>query len=236
MNQHIDWPTPPPDPGDNFGREIAKKLYQAQLDAAKEARKAALDSEVARAAALVELQKADYANEYATFQEVYKGYIEVAKGQIERSLQRAEFVQKVAAAIGTAYAAILALSFSVKESPLPAAGVAPTFFLGMAFFLAAAYVAFLTKPERVEGPPSVGTLRGDQYRRRNTFILWTRNAVLRRRYLLQASVVSLGFGILFLPAPYLDVAGHGTVVWILLVLALALTFLLPALLFEPRDG
>lgn len=84
--------------------------------------------------------------------------------------------------------------------PLPDAGIAPTFFLGLAFFLAAAYVAFLTKPERVKGEPSEGTLRGDQYRRRNGFILWTRSAVLRRCYLLQASVVSLGFGILFLPA------------------------------------
>lgn len=60
--------------------------------------------------------------------------------------------------------------------------------------------------------------------------------MLRRRYLLQASVVSLGFGILFLPAPYLDTTGHGTVVWILVGLAVALTFLLPALLSEPREG
>ena len=52
MTQHTDWPPQPPDPGDDFGREIAKKLYQAQLDAAKEARKAALDAEAARTAAL----------------------------------------------------------------------------------------------------------------------------------------------------------------------------------------
>jgi len=147
---------------------------------------------------------------------------------------KAEFVQKVAAAIGTAYVAILGLSFSVaKDSParpLPAAGIAPTFFLGLAFFMAAAYVAFITKPKDVKGEPPQGVLRADQHRRRNDFILWTRSAVLRRSYLLRVSVISLGFGILFLPAPYLDLAGNAALVWILMAVGAILVFLLPWLI------
>ncbi len=167
----------------------------------------------------------DYANEYATFQEVYKGYIEVAKGGIDRSLQRADFVQKVAAAIGTVNAGILALSFSAKDGKvLPVTAVASAIFLGISFVMAATYVSFLTQPGKSIAEPTGGTLRMDQLARRNTFIVWTRNAVLRRRYCLQASVVSLGVGIFFLPAPYISI---GQFFWWLVVLGAVLTFLLP---------
>jgi len=89
---------------------------------------------------------------------------------------------------------------------------------------------FITKPKDVKGEPPQGVLRADQHRRRNDFILWTRSAVLRRSYLLRVSVISLGFGILFLPAPYLDLAGNAALVWILMAVGAILVFLLPWLI------
>jgi hypothetical protein len=92
-------------------------------------------------------------------------------------LQRADFVQKAAAAIATAYAAILALSLSVTSAaagvtPLPATGIIPTLFLGLAFVLATVYVAFVTKPAGVAAKAPTGILRIDQDICRDNFILW----------------------------------------------------------------
>lgn len=228
MTEQIEWPEIPVVSANDPQANVKLEFYKAQLDVIKANHQAEIDREKDRVQAVVNKQSADYANEYTTFQEVYKGYIEVAKDGIDRSLQRADFVQKVAAAIGTVYAGILALSFSVaKDASLPVTGIAPTVFLGLSFFLAAAYVSYLTQPGTVKPESSGGTLRSSQLSRRNTFILWTRRAIMRRRYFLQASVVSLGIGIFFLPVPYLDI---GMVLWLLVVIGIALTFLVPLII------
>ena len=225
MNEQIEWPEIPEITANDPKEKVKIELYKAQLDVIKANHQAEIDREINRAKALVDMQSADYANEFATFQEVYKSYLEVAKEGVDRSLQRADFVQKVAAAIGTAYTGILALSFAVaNNTALPVNGIAPTLFLGLSFFLAAVYVSYLTQPGTLQSERSGGTLRSSQDSRRNTFVLWTRRAFMKRRYFLQASVISLGIGILFLPSPYLKI---GNLLWLLVVIGIILVFLIP---------
>lgn len=225
QNDQIKWPDLPDMVADDPQANVKLELYKAKLDMIKS--KYQFEIELAKELAQEDFNRetADYANEFATFQEVYNGYIEVAKGGIDRALQRADFVQKVAAAIGTAYVGIIALSFSIeKGTALPVTGIIPTIFLGLSFFLAAMFVSYLTQPDTIKEEPSDGTLRGSQTSRRNTFILWTRRAIMRRGYFLKASVVSLGISIFFLPAPYLKI---GMVLWWLVLIGIVLTFLIP---------
>ena len=149
--------------------EVIKAEHQARMDKVTEQKKAEIAHEIAKDAAThaAEIERvkaeasanlaretADYANEYATLQEVYRGYIEVTKGEIARSFQRADFVQKVAVGIGTAHTAILALTFSPADNALPISGLAPAIFLSLSFFLATAYVAYFSKPRDMQVVPS----------------------------------------------------------------------------------
>jgi hypothetical protein len=217
MSDTNQWPPLPKVKDKDSQADVKLALYKAQLEIVK----AQVNAEIAESAT-------NLANYHACYQEIYKGYIEVAKGITDRSLVRAEFIQKVAAAIGTAYAAVLALSFSVADAPLPLTGIVPTFFLGLSFFLSAAYVGYLSEPSGIEVEASDGTLMGAQSTWRNNFIIWTRHSALRRRYLLQTSVISLAFGLLALPAPYLEF--FSARLWRYVAIGLGLTFLIPALI------
>jgi hypothetical protein len=227
MTGPIDWPRIPDVAKEDPQASVKLELYKAKLEVCKADHQAELDAIKAEEEVNTARAKEDYANFYAISQEFHKGYIEVAKGAIDRSLQRAEFVQKVAAAIGTAYTAVLALSFSIAKDgvPLPLTGIAPTIFLGMAFFLSAAYVSYITKPRHVKAEAPDGTLTGSLLSQRNTFIKWTMAAVTRRMPLLQAAVVSLGIGILCLPFPYLEITTP--VFWWLVGIGLGLIVIIP---------
>jgi hypothetical protein len=204
--ENLEWPTPIEIKTGDAEAETKKALYQAKLELVKEKYKASLDEAKAKEAERVEKDKANYANDHAQTQAINSAYLEVAKGQIDRSLQRAEFIQKVASAIGAAYAAVVGLSFAVKDGvPLPARGITPTIFLGLSIFLAAVYVSYFTMPTPSKPPDSDGSLVGNQRSRRIGFILWVRKPTLVRRRFLQASVVSLGLGVLFLPVAYLSI-------------------------------
>jgi hypothetical protein len=86
--------------------------------------------------------------------------IKIAGGAIDRSRDSAKFVQTAAAAILTAYAALLGLVFSAEGRPLPVRGVYAAVFLGLAVALAVAYLAFVkdTKPVKAYEPrASIGS-------------------------------------------------------------------------------
>jgi hypothetical protein len=234
----IAWPALPEVFKDDPQVGVKTSLYQAQLDVLKFDHQAALANSKAEfdavlesakrdAVANIEREKADWANEYAQAQAVNSAYLDVAKASLERATARANFVQGAATAISGAYVGILALSFTVAQNkPLPPRGIYPTVFFGLAIFLAAAYTAFLTKPQDVALLPSSGNLRDDQRQRRNSFVLWTRASSLRRRHFLQASVISLGIGALLLPLPFVEISNN----WGLILLGLGLlcVALLPA--------
>lgn len=228
MSDSIPWPKLPEVATSDPQANVKLELYKAELEICKTDHQAVLDAEKVQEETNTARAKDDYANYYAISQEYHKGYIEVAKGAIDRSLQRAEFVQKVAAAIGTAYTAVLALSFSMAAGKaLPINGITPTIFLGMAFFLSAAYVSYITKSDDIKIDKSDGTLIGSLFSQRNTFIHWTMSAVTIRMHFLQAAVISLGIGILCLPFPYLNLAD--SVFWWLVGIGLGLVFLIPLL-------
>jgi hypothetical protein len=230
MTTQIEWPELPEISAGDPQAAAKLELYKTKLAIINTEHQAKVDREKAEYQANVNRESAEFANQYATTQEVYKGYVEVAKGQIDRSLQRADFVQKVAAAIGTVYTGIIAFSFAVAKDaviPLPVTGMGPAIFLGLSLVLASAYVAYLGKPSGVKPEPSGGTLRSDQVSQRNTFIKWNRASVLQNRYFLEASVVSLGIGVASLPLPYLE--RKATVLWWLVGIGVFLTFLIPLL-------
>ncbi len=187
-----------------------KADHQNNLDIKKAQEQNTLDKDKADYQNNLDLQKATYENHFAIMQAVHNGYIEVAKGEWDRSLQRADFVQKVAAAIGTVYAAIIALTYSVGSAsgvPLPITGMAPAIFLGLSFFLSAFYVAGFSKwthSDNIKLEPSGPLLPSEQDAQRNTFINWNNQGVLQRSEFLTASVVSLGIGVICLPLPYLS--------------------------------
>lgn len=214
MSNSVDWPPLPFIEEDDPQADVKKVLYQAQVDLVKAKAQAQLDEEKAERDKDTASDAADWANEYAQAQAVQNAYLEVAKGNLDRATAKANFVQGAAVAISGAYVAILGLTFaSANGQPLPARGVIPTLFLGLAIVLAAAYSSFLTKLNDVQTLPSEGTLSDIQRQRRNSFIVWSRYPTLARRYLLQTSIISLGIGTLLLPVPYLSIQDI-TAIWL----------------------
>lgn len=140
-------------------------------------------------------------------------YLDVAKSSIDRARSGAKFVEKAAVGIAGAYAATLGLAFGLSETAelLPARGIAAGCFLGLSLAFAAAYVAFLTPPDApvkdLEDPAKEGELVPEQNdMRRDEFLSWMSDLVLRRAILLRIAVLSLGAGVLFTPAPFIDIS------------------------------
>jgi hypothetical protein len=131
------------------------------------------------------------------------GVIDVAKGSIDRARAGAELVQKGAAAVVTIYTAVLGVSFSVAERPLPSRGVIAPVLLGVAVVLSTVYLAYQSKPDddvdELDEEPSSHATALEVARR---YVMWTRSGASQRRYWLRASVVSLGLALVFLPAPF----------------------------------
>ncbi len=194
----------------------ARARLDSELRRADMKVQAEINAEAAKTTALMEQNKAAWANEHAINQAYHAAYIDVATRQIDRASSKADFVQKAAAAIGTAYVGILALTIAIdtlskqasgSASPistgLPARGIAPTLFLGLAILLATAYRANLGNVSNRES--SNGTVDGLQRARRDTFLLWAGAINPVRRYMLLAAFYSLGAGVVFLPAAYLAI-------------------------------
>jgi hypothetical protein len=214
----VQWPPIPTVTDQDPQAEVKKILYQAQLDYLKAEHEASIALDKARkdaeiesvkreATADIERERADWANEYSQAQAVNSTYLEIAKGALDRGTAKATYVQTAALAISGIYTGLLGLAFTVTGGRfLPARGVVPGLFLGLAIFLAAIYVSFITKPEDVSVSTSGGTLAGLQRQRRNNLVVWTRAPALRRRKFLRASILSLGAGVLLLPLAFLDIS------------------------------
>ncbi len=202
--------------------EVKQILYQGRVNAV-----------VAKAAADVEREKAHYASYYANVQTVYNSYIDVAKSGIDRSRTGAEFIEKASSAVGVLYAALIGLIFTVAGdksagNSLPLRGVVPVLYLGAAIVLAAVYRSIIVKEEGVRGPQPKGNPLEDQQEQLLAYLRWCKATVIRRRAFLNASVVSLAIGIVFLPAPFLDISDTASMVWAIiglvpLFLVIALT-------------
>jgi hypothetical protein len=144
-------------------------------------------------------QKAN-ASPYEIF---WAAVLEFFKGSVERARSGAEFVEKAAASVATVYAGVLGVAFSVSDNPLPLRGLIPAVFLCLAIAGAAYYLAY----------PSVSLLSMETPDDDNTSLEEWTNAftklvmavTTRRGWAIRAGIVSLAFGVLFLPAPFLKV-------------------------------
>lgn len=234
MKNNIESYLPPPDFKDDDPELEAKKIhYQAILNLSQSAFDSAVRIIEAKEIEKLKDNEATWANEYKLAQSIHDAYIDVAKNQLRERLNRAEFIQKTAGAISGVYVAVLGLSFSVKDdAPLPSKGIIPAIFLGLALFLSAVYASFLTESGEMKGPISNGRLGTLQPARLNTFILWTIHPVLKRKYWLQAAVISLGIGVLLLPLPYIAIADWFS--FVALVIGLLITFLFPIIIDKAR--
>jgi hypothetical protein len=141
-------------------------------------------------------------------QALFDKTVETAAGAIERARTSATFLQGAATAIAGLYTGALGLVFVAKDNPLPARGLAPTVFFGLAVVLAAAYVAFLTRGRGVVEPSllSKDSSFTRMFIQAAVFQEWTQNAVRQREGFLRASVASLAVGVALLPMAFVTVA------------------------------
>lgn len=214
--------------------ELVRIRYQAQLDAEL--------AEVAdRRAAQVRQQEQDFEREKietaaddALYTAVHDARLELAKGAIERSRSAAEFVRNAAAAVVTLYTGIVGLAFATGQhaEPLPARGVVPALFLGLAIVLSTAYVALLTRTAAAPPPEPHSSARVSAERRLDAFMDWVSGMTLDKAYALHASVIAVGAGAVTLPIAFVSLPTWFVVV--VLAVGLGGTFLVPIWSARPR--
>lgn len=129
--------------------------------------------------------------------------IDAAKASVDRAYAGADAVRNAAAAIGAIYTAVLGVAFSVNK-PLPPRGVIPAIFLGSAIVLATAYVAFPIR-QRVKRrwPPQEEDSVKGEFTYTATFIWWITDRVFLKAFALRAAILSLAFGVAFLPVGFI---------------------------------
>lgn len=160
---------------------------------------------------------ADPEAELETFtqQKFFENILAGGAKSVERARTSGQLVQAAAAAMGTLYSGVLAVTFAADAEPLPWRGLLPTFFLGLAVVLGAFYTAFLTRAGGIPQPtfPPGADATAKLYHRAVWFMSWSNRTSLVRAPFLRAAVVSLAIGLVLLPAPFLGSGnpGHETV-------------------------
>jgi hypothetical protein len=191
--------SPPQDTPDGCECEIEKIRYKAQVDLL-----------LASTQRDHGLERVEAETEFATLRAFHDALVDVSKASIARATSGAESVRTAAGAIGVIYTGILGLSFSVSDNPLPIRGLIPAVFLGIAIVMATAYLAYPTEPVSSADWPSGGRSTPENLEERTTaFIEWVVGLVTSRGYALRVAVVSLAFGVVFLPVGFLAL-GSGT--------------------------
>jgi len=228
----MSWPSIP-DGDDSKRTEFEKILYEGKVGdaaaqlrdkASAEGRSVSEEWELRRYG--WELDKAEKAAEYALQKSIHDARVAIATASIDRGYKAAEFVRNVASAIATVYTGIAGLSFAVKNGVrLPARGIVPALFLGLALVLSTAYVAWLGRAPATHAPTPHSAFQKYQARRLNAFIDWTAAIALQRAYVLRSSVIALGAAVLFLPIAFIILPGW--FIWAAPIVAAALTLALP---------
>jgi len=216
----LDWPPPVETASGDPLADTTKALYQAQLQLIG-----------IRQQGFIDHDKVVRASDSPFHQAVFQAYLDVAKGQIDRSVTRTQFLTTAASAIGTVYTAIIGLSFGLGQPnhTLPATGIAPAIFLGLSIALAAYYLAYITSQTHLLNQTATTSMQPTAsilpiqrlFEERNHLIEWVANTVVSRIHWLHAAVISLAIGIVFLPIPYVALPGWliwlGVIVGILIV-------------------
>jgi hypothetical protein len=127
----------------------------------------------------------------------------LVSGSIDRARDGAKFVETAAAALGTVYTGILALSFAASDTPLPVRGLYAAIFLGVAIVGASFYLAFIQQARSIGRMDYRGSRPEDQWRRSEYLGAWTSAVVRSRSWGLRTAVVSLAFGVMFMPLAFM---------------------------------
>jgi hypothetical protein len=161
-----------------------------------------LTADAASAAEATSLRALEHETEAELAKLFHTTVSDVARGSIDRSRDSAKYVQTASAAIAALYTGLLGLVFSVTDHPLPVRGVYAGVFLGLSVALATAYLAFITRPGAPTRHAAGGSLSELALLRTGYLTRWVNATVHHRRYALRASVLSLGLGVAFVPAPF----------------------------------
>jgi hypothetical protein len=189
----------------------------------------------------------------AEFQKViHAAYIEVQKAKLDRTNAAATFVTTAAGTIGTIYAGLLALAFSVESTParpLPPRALAPALFLALAFVFSVVRTGFVRRTGRylASQHPAQLSARGrapvseastsphlispastweEQELRLVAFMNWIDRGALKQAWALRVAVICLGAAVFLLPLPFIDVSSRAAALMILVVAAIVLAFLI----------
>ncbi len=237
----ISWPAPPEKP-QSAEADFAKILYQGVIDEVKTRWRDQVSAATEEQKLVAARLDGRVAAEDALRLAVQSAYLDVVRGALDRALTRANFVTAVAGAVGTSYAALLALVYSVSGNqlkPLPPTGIVPAVFLGLSFVLSAFYVAYIrpyTKPGHIL-PTGTGAYMQED--RLLFFIKWVNDGTMQRAWALRVSIVCLGIGVALMPLPFLERAGAITAIIIgmgILGLTVAVIYELISYLLERIRG
>lgn len=182
MAPEENWPNVPDDIADKEAAKLAR--YQARLD-------------------LYAARLKDDDGEVEGRGKYYDALFEVGKGSIDRRRSGASTVQTAAAAIATLYTGVLAVSFSVADHPLPPRGLISPFFLGLAIVLSTFFLAYVSQSGVSEGATTAPDTEERELKRINAFLDWVKAAGTANRWAVNAGVVALGVGLVFLPAAFI---------------------------------
>ena len=154
---------------------------------------------------------ADRAAEAALVKSLHDAYISVTQSSIDRSLTRTNVVTASISAVITIYTGLLALVYAAKSGsgrPLTAAAIIPALFLGLALLLVTVYAAMFKNSSSERGPLLPTGVGGQlvEYRL-TTFMEWCFATVGARAWALHAGIVSLGWGVVSLPMPFVTLTG-----------------------------
>jgi hypothetical protein len=202
-------PPPPAAFGDSESNsvDLAKLQYTEQLDAWLERYKQQLSDSAVRAALEATRFDTVRAADTTLVQALHAAYIATSQSAIDRSLTRINVVTASIGAITTIYTGLIALVYAAKSDSgkqLTGTAIIPAVFLALALLLVAVYAAMF-KNSTSEGGPLVPSGAGDGLResRLDTFMNWCFATIGARIWALHAGIISLGFGVVSLPVPFI---------------------------------
>jgi multisubunit Na+/H+ antiporter MnhB subunit len=207
----------PPGPGPELPKNVApgdadfaKLRYTQDLDAWVEEWKAEVAEVVVRTALEASRADADRAEETALVKSLHDAYIATTQSSLDRALTRVNIAIGSIGAVTTIYTGLLALVFAAepgKGRVLSFAAIIPALFLGLSLLLMTTYAAVFRKSVTVG--PLLPTGSGGQLMeaRLITFMKWCFASILARSWALHAGIVSLAWGIVTLPLPFVAVSG-----------------------------
>jgi hypothetical protein len=196
-----DLPSVPLPPEKERGTETLKQRYQAQLDDLLDERKTGRAQEENRSRA--GQQEGEDNLELEVLKSYHAATLDAAKASVDRRRAGAAAVQGAATAIAALYTGVVGLAFSVSDRPLPWRGILPEVFLGLAVVLATMYLAYHAGRTTVPGPAGRGSPREGAAEYVEAFIRWISAIGRVKNGWLNASLVALAVGLVFLPTPFI---------------------------------